>query len=40
MLNGLRFMVDWVIEVRFIKYVFMSEGSSVPFFNYKTMDQP
>ncbi|WP_274521024.1 hypothetical protein [Neobacillus niacini] len=40
MLNGLRFMVNWLVEVRSITYVFMSNGSSVHFFNYKAMDQP
>lgn len=40
MLNGLRFMVNWLVEVRSITYVFMINGSSVSFFNYKAMDQP
>jgi hypothetical protein len=40
MLNGLRFMVNWLVEVRFITYVSMCNGSSVPCFNYKAMDQP
>lgn len=40
MLNGLRFKVNWIVEVCSTKYVLMSNGSSVPFFNYKTMVQP
>lgn len=40
MLNGLRCMVNWLVEVRSITYVFMSNGSSVPFFNDTAMDQP
>lgn len=39
MLKGLRFMVNWLVEVRSITYVFMSSGSNVPFFNYNAMDQ-
>lgn len=35
MLNGLRFIVNWIVEVRY-----MSNGSSVPFFNYTVMNQP
>ncbi|MFB3167693.1 hypothetical protein P5G62_011310 [Neobacillus sp. 179-C4.2 HS] len=37
MLNGLRFMVNWLVKVRSITYVFMSNRSGVPFFNYKSM---
>ncbi|MFP7296854.1 hypothetical protein [Neobacillus niacini] len=40
MLIGLRFMVNWIVEVRSITYVHMANGSSVPFFNDKTMEQP
>lgn len=40
MLNGIRFMVNWFVEVRFIKNVSIPNGSSVPCFNYKAMDQP
>lgn len=40
MLNGLRFMVNWIVEVRSITYVFMSNGRSVSFFNYKAINQP
>jgi hypothetical protein len=39
MLNDLRCMVKGLIEVRSTTYVFISNGSSVPFFNYTTMDQ-
>lgn len=39
MLNGLRFMVNWLEDVRSITNLFMSIGSSVPFFNDKAMDQ-
>jgi hypothetical protein len=39
MLTGLRRMVNCVVEVRSTTYVFMSNGSSVPFFNYTAMDQ-
>jgi hypothetical protein len=38
MLNGLRCMVNWLVEVRFTTYEFMSNGSSVTFFNYTAMD--
>ncbi|MDQ0971525.1 hypothetical protein QFZ31_001403 [Neobacillus niacini] len=40
MLNGLRFIVNCIVEVRSITYVFMSTGSSVPCVNYKTTNQP
>jgi hypothetical protein len=40
MLNGLVCMVNLLVEVRSITYVFMSNGISVPFFNYTVMDQP
>jgi hypothetical protein len=40
MLNGLRFMVNRLVDVRSVTYVFMSIGSSVPCFNYKAMVQP
>ena len=40
MLNGLRFIVNCLVEVRSITYVFLSNGSSVPCFDYKAMDQP
>jgi hypothetical protein len=39
MLNGLRFMVNWFVEVRSIRYACMSFASSVAFFNYKAIDQ-
>ncbi|MDF2854982.1 MAG: hypothetical protein K0Q87_833 [Neobacillus sp.] len=39
MLIGLRCMVNGLIEGCFNTYVFISNGSSVPFFNYTTMDQ-
>lgn len=39
MLNGLRCMVNWLVDVRFSTYRFMSNESSVPFFNYTAMDQ-
>jgi hypothetical protein len=37
---GLRFMDNWIVEVRSITFVHMSNGSSVPCFNYKTLDHP
>jgi hypothetical protein len=39
MLIGLRCMVNGLIEVRSTTYVFNSNGSSVPFFNYTATDQ-
>ncbi len=39
MLIDLRCMVNGSVEVRFTTNVFMSNGSSVPFFNYTAMDQ-
>jgi hypothetical protein len=40
MLNDLRFMVNWIVEVRSITYVFSLMGAVVSIFNYKAMDQP
>ncbi|WP_281172182.1 RAxF-45 family protein [Fictibacillus gelatini] len=41
MLNGfLRCVVNWFVEIRSITYAVLSNGISVPFFNYTTMEQP
>jgi hypothetical protein len=39
MLIGLRCMVNGLVEVCSTTYVFITNGSSVPIFNYTTMDQ-